>query len=273
MAALAQLAINTITNKPLSLRQAAALYAEKGVPALTPWNEGIDELGIRETRALIDDLGLAFNGMCLCGLISNDGPEGRQQAIDENKRRLDMAAELGITFVVTVAGGLLPGSRDLEASRAYALEATADVLAHARSVGVKLALEPLHPMYCPDWSVVTTLRQANDWCDQLGEGIGLTVDTYHVWWDPALAVEIERAGRAGRLLAYHVNDWLVPTSDLLMDRGLMGDGVIDIAGITALMRGAGFDGRIEVEIFSNSWWTTEQPQFVDAIIERFQSAV
>jgi sugar phosphate isomerase/epimerase len=273
MADISTLAINTISNKPLNLRQAAELYAAKGVPAFTPWYDGVDEFGVSATKALVDDLGIDFNGFCLCGLISNEGPAKRQQAIDENRRRLDVAAELGISFVVTVAGGLLPESRNLAEASSYAFDSLAEILEHARSVNVTLALEALHPMYCPDWSVVTTLKQANDWCDQLGDGTGVVVDTYHVWWDTTLAQEIERAGNANCLVAYHVSDWLVPTSDLLLDRGLMGDGVIDIPGITRLMREAGFQGRIEVEIFSNTWWTSDQSGFVDSIMERFVNAV
>jgi len=273
MADRSRLAINTITTKPLDLEQAIRLYSDRGIPAFSPWHDGVDALGVQQVVSLSRELGISVNGLCLCGLISNEGRAGRQRALDENRRRLDVAAELGCSFVVTVAGGLLPDSKNLEEAAAYSLETLSELLQHARSVGVKLALEPLHPMYCADWSIVTRLRQANDWCDQLGDGAGVVIDTYHVWWDPELETEIARAGTADRLLAFHISDWLVPTKDILLDRGLMGDGVIDFPAIDRMMSNAGYEGYIEVEIFSDTWWSSEQPVFVDAIIDRFVSTV
>jgi sugar phosphate isomerase/epimerase len=273
MADIRDLAINTITNAPLSLPETVELYARMEVPAITPWFNKIDEVGLMAAKKQIDDAGLAVNSLCVCGLFANEGADKRAETIDENRRRLDMAAALGAPFVVTAVGGLLPDSRDLDAAISFNFDAMAELLEHARSVGVILGLEPLHPMYCPDWSVVTRLEMANDWCDRLGEGMGIIVDAYHTWWDPTLKQEIARASAAQRIIGYHVNDWRVPTRDILNDRALMGDGVIDLKDLTATMREAGYQGRIEVEIFSDEWWERDPETFVAAIKERLASHV
>ena len=138
---------------------------------------------------------------------------------------------------------------------------------------MKLAIEPLHPMYAADRACVNTLAHANDLCDELGEGLGVAVDVYHVWWDPNVATEIARAGK-DRILAFHVCDWLVPTTDLLLDRGMMGDGVIDIPAIRAMVEATGFDGLYEVEIFSaENWWKRDPDEVLTTVVERLGSAV
>jgi sugar phosphate isomerase/epimerase len=273
MADIEDLVINTITNAPLSLESAVSLYARQGVRSITPWFDKIEEVGLNQARTLIKDAGLEVSAMCLAGLFSNEGREQRTHAIDQSRRRLDMAAELGAEVMVTVPGGLFPESRDLAEASDYNFDAMAELLEHARSVGVILGLEALHPMYCPDWSVVTRLSVANDWCDRLGEGMGVIVDAYHTWWDPDLKPEIMRAGKAGRIVAYHVNDWRVPTRDILNDRALMGDGVIDLPMLTSIMREAGYTGKIEVEIFSDEWWEKDPDLYLTEIKDRFVTSV
>ena len=155
-------------------------------------------------------------------------PDGRAAAIDDNRRAVDEAAALGADCLVLVVGGLPKGSNDIAAAREMVADGIAALLPHARAAKMPLAIEPLHPMYAADRACVNTLEQALDICDLLGEGIGVAIDVYHVWWDPKLAAQIARAGAGGRILAHHICDWLVPTRDLLLDRGMMGDGVIDL---------------------------------------------
>jgi sugar phosphate isomerase/epimerase len=147
------------------------------------------------------------------------------------------------------------------------------VAEHARASGVVLAIEALHPMYAPDWCLVSTLSDANDWSERLGAGTGVAVDAYHTWWDPNLEAEIKRAGKAGRLAAFHISDWLVPTTDLLLDRGLPGDGVIDLKAIAGWMKAAGYDGWVEVEIFSNRLWEKDQAWLTGEILARCRTAL
>lgn len=273
MANLDRLSINTITNKPLTFEQVCHLYRKHGILALTPWHDQVEAYGVSAARQLVDELGLKVTSFCLCGLFSNEGPDNRQQALDQNRRRLDMAAELGAPYATIVPGGLLPGSKSLSDALTYNYEATAELLVHARQVGVQLCLEPLHPLYAPDWGGVNDLRTANDWCDKLGDGMGVAVDTYHVWWDPHLREEIMRAGNAGHLLSYCVGDFLVPTKDTLCDRGLPGEGVIDIKSITEWMSLAGYTGPIEVELFSTRWWSCDQADFLDELKHHFAEFV
>jgi sugar phosphate isomerase/epimerase len=196
---------------------------------------------------------------------------GLAHALDDNRRAVDEAAALGARCLVLVAGGLAPGSRDIDAARALVADGIAALLPQARAAGVPLAIEPLHPMYAADRACINTLAQANDLCDALGDGVGVAIDVYHVWWDPDLAREIARAGGAGRILAFHICDWLVPTTDLLLDRGMMGDGVIDLPRIRAAVEEAGYDGFCEVEIFSReNWWKRPGEAVLATCIERYQ---
>jgi sugar phosphate isomerase/epimerase len=191
-------------------------------------------------------------------------------AIDDNKRAIDEAAALGAQCLVFVVGGLAKDSRDIVDARKIVADGFAAILPHARACKVPLAIEPLHPMYAGDRSCVNTLKQALDLSDQLGEGTGVAIDVYHVWWDPELEAQIARAGASNRILAYHVCDWLVPTRDLLLDRGMMGDGVIDLPRIGRLIEEAGYRGFTEVEIFSaNDWWKRPGDEVIRTCIERF----
>ena len=190
------------------------------------------------------------------------------------RRAIDMAAEIGAPVLVLIAGGLAEGSRDLAAAHSMVEDGVAAVLPHARAAGVRLALEPLHPMYAADRACVNSLGHALDVCDRLGDSmLGVAVDVYHVWWDPDLERQVARAG-ASRLFGFHVCDWLVPTRDLLLDRGMMGDGVVDVPRIRRWMDAAGYAGPIEVEIFSaENWWRRDPAEVVAIAKRRFADCV
>ena len=219
--------------------------------------------GLKETAARIRDAGLAVSGYCRGGMFPAVDREGRRAALDDNKRAVDEALTVGAQCLVLVVGGLPKDregrirSKDLAGAREMVRDGIGELLEYARPSGMPLAIEPLHPMYAADRACVNTMEHANDLCDELGAGLGIAVDVYHVWWDPHLKREIERAGGASpsRLLAYHICDWLVPTTDLLNDRGMMGDGVIDLRRLRSWMEASGYRGMHEVEIFSaGNWW-------------------
>lgn len=259
------------------LRQTIEGCARHGIPGISVWREPLQALGLAEAAQLIQDHDLTVTGLCRAGLFPAADAAGRQAAIDDSKRAIDEAAAIGAQCVVVLAGGLPEGSKDLADAHAQAADGLAAILPHARASGVPLAIEPLHPMYAADRCCVNTLRHANDLCvlldpDAAG-GIGVTIDVYHVWWDPELAAEIARAGAGGRILAFHVCDWLVPTKDLLLDRGMMGDGVIDIPRIRGLVEAAGYNGFIEVEIFSEDWWQRDPDEVLRIVAERYRAVV
>jgi sugar phosphate isomerase/epimerase len=238
-----------------------------GIGRIAPWRDQVARAGLADTARRLKDAGLALSGYCRGGMFPAPDAAGVKAARDDNRRAVDEAVALGSPCLVLVVGGLPkdpaghPVSRDLAGARAMVGDGIAELLDYARPAGMPLAIEPLHPMYAADRACVNTLGQANDLCDELGPGVGVIVDVYHVWWDPALEREIARAGRAdagggrSRLMGFHLCDWLVPTTDLLLDRGMMGDGVIDLPLIRLWMERAGYRGAHEVEIFSaGNWW-------------------
>lgn len=248
--------------------------ARAGIGAVAPWRDQVTKIGLDRAARLIRDAGLAVSDLCRGGMFPAAAAAGRQAALDDNRRAVDEAVTLGARCLVLVVGGLPPGSKDIAGARQQVRDGIAALLEYSRAAGMKLAIEPLHPMYAADRACVNTLKQANDLCDGLGPGVGVAVDVYHVWWDPELDTEIARAGRAGRILAFHVCDWLVPTTDLLLDRGMMGDGVIDIRRIRSLVEAAGYAGCCEVEIMSaNNWWQRDPEEVLRVCIERHQTVV
>ncbi|MEQ9331543.1 sugar phosphate isomerase/epimerase [Thalassobaculum sp.] len=272
------ISINQVTTRERwTLEQAIDGYARHGVAGIGTWSEGVREMGVARAARRIRDAGLAVTGHLVGGLLTESEPAARRARIDDNLRVIEEAAEIGARCIVTIAGGLPAGERDLEGARARALDGLAEILPAARAAGVTLGLEPLHPMICAARSVLPTLEMANDWYEALaaggdGRGLGIVVDVYAVWWDPALAREIDRA--RGRICAFHVSDWLAETVDLRLDRGMMGDGVIDIPGIRGMVEAAGFDGMPEVEIFSaRDWWRRDPDEVVRTAIERCRTAV
>jgi sugar phosphate isomerase/epimerase len=267
------LTINQISTNTLTLPEAATAYAKAGIKGITPWRDKIESFGINKSKSIISDEGLTVTGFCIAGLFTQKGRAARQQQIDEAKRAIDIAAEIGSPSVVTVVGGVLPESRSIDEARSFAFDCLGETLEHARKTGVRLALEPLHPMYTPDWSVVSTIEEANHWCDRLGDGIGVAIDTYHVWWDPKMLAGIREAGEKNRIYAFHISDWLFQTNSLLLDRGIPGEGVIDFKAIGVAMREAGFDGWVEVEIFSERHWARPASEYLDDIIGGCKAAL
>jgi sugar phosphate isomerase/epimerase len=276
---LSLLSINWATvREQLSHVQLCEALARRGVGGISPWREPVQAIGVKAAAKAIKSAGLTVSGYCRAGLFTNNGPAGFKAALDDNRRAVDEAAELGAQCLVMVAGSLMPGSRDLPAARAMAADGFAELLPYARKAGVPLAIEPLHPMTAADRCTMSTLAQANDLCEALNNdgsgGIGVAIDVYHVWWDPDLSAQIARAGRNKHILAFHVCDWLVPTTDLLLDRGMMGDGIIDIRAIRAQVEAAGYSGLCEAEIFSrDNWWKRSGDEVIAACIERYQTAV
>jgi sugar phosphate isomerase/epimerase len=252
------------------LPQAVEAAARHGFAGVAPWREMVQETGIAKTARMCLDNGLRVTGYCRGGLFGAGGRENFKAAIDDNKRMIDEAAAIAAEAIVVIGGGLAPGSRDLADARAMFIEGLAAVLPHAQGCGVTLALEPMHPMYAADRGCITTLREMLDIADLLGnDGLGIAVDTYHVWWDPELRVQIARAGR--RIVAHHICDWLVPTRHMLTDRGMMGDGVIDFRAIRRMLAAAGYRGIQEVEIFSDHWWGRPGDEVLATAVERFKT--
>ena len=268
----AWLAINTATIKSCSLEQAIAGCARAGIAAIAPWRDIVQQCGIERAQKLIRASGLTVTCLCRGGLFTAADEAGRRAAIEDNRRAVDEAAAIGAQCLVLIAGGLPPGSKDLAGAHAQVRDGLAALLPYARSAGVLLAIEPLHPMTAPDRGCVNTLAHANDLCDELGEGLGVAIDVYHVWWDPDLARQVARS--RGRILSYHVCDWLVPTRDLVFDRGMPGDGIIDLRRLRAMVEDAGYRGHCDVEIFSaQDWWKRDPGEVLRICLERHQTVV
>ncbi len=269
------LSLNTATTrKQWGLAQAIAGCVRHGIRGIAPWRDQLHEMGIQPAAHAIRGHGLTVTGLCRGGMFPAADAVGRKAAIEDNLRAVDEAHALSAQCLVLVVGGLPQGSKDITSAREQVHDGIAAILPHARRAGVPLAIEPLHPMYAADRACINTLGQALDLCDALDPrnegGLGVAADVYHVWWDPQLERQIERAGRA-RLLAFHICDWLVPTRDLLNDRGMMGDGVIDLPRIRSWMQHAGYAGFHEVEIFSElDWWRRDPNEVLETCKERHQ---
>lgn len=277
------LSLNTATVRrqgDLAAIIAACTRAE--IPAISPWRDQVAAIGLDRAVALVKDTGLKLSGYCRGGMFPAD-PARLAEVMDDNRRAVDEAAALGAPCLVLVVGGLpqfsRPGSapsNDIAGARAMVEDGIGALLDHARAARMPLAIEPLHPMYAAERACVNTLRQSLDICDRLDPDrtglLGVALDVYHVWWDPELSAQIVRAG-GGRLLAYHVCDWLAPTRDMLNDRGMMGDGVIDLKGIRAQVEAQGFAGFCEVEIFSDHWWSLPMAEVLSTCISRHRSVV
>jgi sugar phosphate isomerase/epimerase len=267
------LSINTATvRERWNLEEIIEGCARHGIRAISPWRDQVAKIGLAKAAKLIRTHGLRLSGYCRGGMFPYADEAGRERARDDNRRALDEALTLGAECLVLVVGGLPHGSKDIAGARQQVEEGIAWLLEQSRVAGMKLAIEPLHPMYAADRACVNTLAQANAICERLGDGVGVAVDVYHVWWDPALEAEIARAGRSGRLYAYHVCDWLVPTTDLLLDRGMMGDGVIDLPRIRGWIEAGGYKGCVEVEIFSAAnWWKRDPDEVLEVVKERYKT--
>ncbi|MGF7177506.1 sugar phosphate isomerase/epimerase family protein [Azospirillum doebereinerae] len=278
------LSINTATvRKQGDLLQIIEACDRHGIRAISPWRDQVATVGLDAAVRAVRGADLQLSGYCRGGMFPADAAH-RAEMRDDNRRAVDEAAALGAVCLVLVVGGLpqysRPGSapsKDLAGARAQVEDGIAELLDCARNAGMPLAIEPLHPMYAADRACVNTMTQALDICDRLDPdrsgALGVAVDAYHVWWDPDLQAQIRRAGKE-RLLAFHVCDWLVPTTDLLLDRGMMGDGVIDLPQMRGWVEDCGFAGYSEVEIFSaNTWWERPMDEVLSTCIERHRSVV
>jgi len=269
--------INTATlGHRLPIERTIDAVAGAGFGAIAPWRRELEGKSAEQVGRRIREAGLKVSGYCRSTDICAATQAQFLANIEDNRRALDQAAALGAACFVMVAGGLPEGSKDLAGARQQVHDGTALLLEHARSQGVALALEPLHPMYAADRACLNTLEQALDLCAALdpshSAGLGVALDVYHVWWDPKLEAQIARAGRDARLLAFHVCDWLVPTRDLLLDRGMMGDGVVDLPRMRSWIERAGYAGPVEVEIFSqNNWWKRPVSDTLAVCAQRLQS--
>jgi sugar phosphate isomerase/epimerase len=280
---LSHLSINTATlRKQLDLPAFIDACARRGVRTIDPWRDQVQTAGLDATARRLRDAGMALSGYCRGGFFPAGDAAGLRAALDDNRRAVDEAKALGAPCLVLVVGALpgalagKPTSRDIDLARAQVFDGVAATLDYAKGVQLPLAVEPLHPMQAAERACVNMLEQALDICDALDPqrtgALGVALDVYHTWWDPKLAGQIARAGR-DRLLAYHVCDWLVPTRDLVNDRGMMGDGIIELRKIRALVEAAGYAGPIEVEIFSDAWGSRPADEVLDTCIARYRSVV
>ena len=277
------LSLNTATvRKQGDLLDIIEACARHGIRAIDPWRDQVAAIGLDVAVRAVRDAGLELSGYCRGGMFTSDTVH-RLEMRDDNRRAVDEAMALGAPCLVLVAGGLpqysRPGSapsKDIAAARNEVDDAIAELLVYAREAKMPLAIEPLHPAYAADRACVNTTKQALDICDRLDPqrsgGLGVALDVYHIWWDPELLPQIGRADK-DRLLAFHVCDWLVPTTDMLNDRGMMGDGVIDIRSVRSAVEAQGFAGYCEVEIFSNAWWDRPMDEVLRTCIDRHRSVV
>ncbi len=263
-----RLCVHTITTKPWSIEEATDRYAAAGVKGITVWRQWLEGRDAAKVGRSVRTAGIQIVSLCRGGFFPAPDAAARRRAIDDNLRAIDEAQALGAPLVVLVCGAV-PG-QPLAESRRQISEGIAAVLDRARQANVRLGIEPLHPMYADSRSAINTLRQANDVCDRIDSPlVGVVVDVYHLWWDPELEAEIRRSGRCGRIFALHVCDWRTPTGDMLNDRGLMGEGCIDVRGIRGWVQQNGFDGFVEVEIFSNRYWAMDQGEFLEKIKDAY----
>lgn len=267
------LSVHTMTTKPWSIEDCARYYPAAGIDEITVWRQHLDGRNISVTGNLLRDSGLKITSLCRGGFFSSPSADGRQAAIDDNLLAIEQAHALGAPLIVLVCGA--HPEVPLETARKQITDGIATVLPAAQQAGVKLAIEPLHPMYAADRSAINTMAQANAVCDALGSPIdlGIAVDVYHVWWDEALKQQIQHTAETNRLFAFHICDWKVNTTDLLNDRGLMGEGCIPLRQIKQWVNETGFSGPDEVEIFSNHYWAMDQQEYLQNIVTSYKQHV
>lgn len=281
-----RLSLNTATTKHATLAEAVAAAADAGLAAVGPWRDRVAEVGTEKAAAIIRDAGLSVSSLCRGGFLTAADADGAAAALADNRAAIVEAATLGTSELVLVVGGLpanpepgaaaVPdGDKDIVAARQRVADRIGELVPFAAEHGVRLVLEPLHPMFAADRAVLSTLGQCLDLAAPFpAETVGVLVDTYHVWWDPQLEQQIARAGREGRLALYQVCDWLLPlAADPLLSRGFMGDGYIDFPTITRWVAEAGYTGAVEVEIFNADIWARPAPEIVATMVDRYTSLV
>ncbi|MBB4934540.1 sugar phosphate isomerase/epimerase [Lipingzhangella halophila] len=273
MTGIERLSLNQKTVNRCTAPEAIDGCLAAGVPAIGLWREPVQETGVRRAAKLVRDAGLRVSSLCRGGFFTAEEGPRRRAALDDNRRALDEAAELGAPCLVLVVGGLPDGSRDLPAARQRVIGALAELAPYAAERGVRLALEPMHPVYCADRGVLSTLGQALAIAEEFPtDRVGVVVDTFHVWWDPEVFAQIERAGP--RIASFQVSDWITPLpADVLLGRGMMGDGHIEFAPLRAAVDAAGYRGDIEVEIFNADVWAREPGEVMGTMVERYLDTV
>ena len=262
---ISRLSLNQATTQRWSLREAIEGCARASIPAIGIWRDKLAEAGVASAARMARDAGLHVSGVCRGGRFPAATAAERAARIDDSRRAIDEAAALAADVLVLVCGPA--PDKDIQSARAMVADAIEQLIPYAAARGVKLGIEPLHPMYAGDRSVITTLSEALDLVERFATPhVGVVIDTYHVWWDPYLFQQIRRA--RGHIFAFHVCDWLVPTPHMLLGRGMMGDGVIDIRQVRGWVEAQGFAGFCEVEIFSHTWWARSGDDILSACIER-----
>jgi sugar phosphate isomerase/epimerase len=256
-----------MTTNQWSVREAVEGCVRHGVPAIGLWRHKIAETGLAESARIVRDSGLLVSSLCRGGMFPAATPEERQSRIDDNRRAIDEAVELGSNVLVVVCGPA--PDRDIDGARMMVEDGIAAITSYAKERGVRLGIEPLHPMFAGDRSVIVSLAHANDMAERLD--VGVVIDVYHVWWDSEVYTQIERA--KGRILGFHVNDWIVPMPDLLKGRGMMGDGLIEIRRLREAVDRAGYTGPIEVEIFHQGLWDMAGDDLMKLMVERYEGFV
>lgn len=274
MSALDRLAVHQVTLlEQCDFVESIAAFARHDIRATAVWHDKLQRIGTAQAARVLDDHGMTVVALCPGGLFTQRDADAFENAIDASARMLDQAAAINARSLVVITGGLAPGERDLGFARERAQEGLARLIPHARASNVRLALEPLHPMVCGLRSVISTLREANDLCDVLDapDVLGIALDTYALWWENDLHAQIGRAG--ARIIGYHVSDWLPDTCDVRFDRGMPGDGVIDLMGIRSQLEASGYTGHCEIEIFSKrNWWQRPADEVLQQIKSRFDTA-
>ncbi|MEA5455227.1 sugar phosphate isomerase/epimerase family protein [Sinomonas sp. JGH33] len=275
MSDFSRLSLNSATTKRWTLREAVDGCVRAGIPAIGPWRDRVHEAGLEEAARMIRAAGLAVSSLCRGGFLTAADADGQAAALADNRKAILEAEALGTRDLYLVVGGLPAGDRDVVAARARISDRLAELVPFAHEHGVRLLLEPLHPMYAADRALVSTLGQALDLAAPFDAAdVAVAVDTFHVWWDPALREQIARAGWEGRLASYQVCDFNLPIAvDALLSRGMMGDGVIDFPTITSWVRDAGYAGPIEVEIFNQEIWDADGDKTLATMKERFTELV
>jgi sugar phosphate isomerase/epimerase len=275
-----RLSLNQATVRYADLPTALAVTAKAGIASIGLWREPVAAVGLTTAAAMVADSGLRVSSLCRGGFFTAADEAGRRAALDDNRRAIEETATLAaagapgsVAVLVLVAGGLPAGDRDLPGARARAADAVAALAGDAAGAGVTLAVEPMHPIYAADRGVISTLGRALDVAERF-DGVGVVVDTFHVWWDPQLADQVARAGRTGRIAAYQVCDWITPLPpDALLARGMMGDGHVDFRAVTAMVEAAGYRGDVEVEIFNQEIWDADPGEVAARTAEAFGAHV
>lgn len=265
-----RLSLNQITTNRLSLPRAVDACLRHGIPAIGVWREKLAETGLPQSVKLVQDSGLKVSSLCRGGFFPAKTKAERRVRIEDNREAIRQAAALGAKVLVLVCGGLNDCS--ISDARKMIADGIAEILPDAEAAQVKLGIEPLHPMFAADRSIICSLAEANDLAEKFApENVGVIVDVFHLWFDAAVYREIERAGR--RIFGFHVSDWRVPLPDILLGRSMMGDGVIELRRLRGAVEKAGYESLIEVEIFNQSIWDADADEVLKLIKERFISRV